>query len=521
MHERPVLILGGGINGAAAARELVLNGVPVWLVDTADLAFGATAYSSRLIHGGLRYLEFGEFSLVKESLDERARLLRLAPHLVKPLRLFIPVRNSWGGLTQAAGKFLGLPLGSKKTVHRGLRVVQLGLWLYDRYAKDGSLPPRSLHQPGEEGVPAVSTSVARQLWAYSDAQITFPERLVIDLLADAREIARQQGIGFRLLTYHRATLRGATVELIPTDGADVVATLEPAAIVNATGAWVDTTLARLGTPSSRLMGGTKGSHFVTYQPRLADLLKGQAVYTEARDGRPVFLLPFCGGTLVGTTDIPFEGDPAAAVATEQELEYLLSVVSEVFPDAGLTRGDITMHQCGVRPLPFVDAKTPATITRRHQLAWNEASPVPLVSLVGGKLTTCRSLAEETAAAVLARLGKPIATTSRERPIPPTEVDMGLVALKTAQRPFPTSLVRAAVESEWATRLEDIVERRLMLHFSPHLSRDMLAEIAAALVQSGRLWPADVAGSIERCTLRLRDHFGINLGTSPDVLGTKY
>ena len=125
MNDRPVLVLGGGINGAAVARELVLNGVPVWLVDTADLAYGATAYSSRLIHGGLRYLEFGEFSLVKESLDERARLLRLAPHLVKPLRLFIPVRSSWGGLAQAASKFFGLPTRSKQTVHRGLRVVQV------------------------------------------------------------------------------------------------------------------------------------------------------------------------------------------------------------------------------------------------------------------------------------------------------------------------------------------------------------------------------------------------------------
>src|SRR6478736_8509573 len=161
MDQRPVLILGGGINGAAAARELVLNGAPVWLMDAADLAFGATAYSSRLIHGGLRYLEFGEFSLVKESLEERARLLRLAPHLVRPLRLFIPVRNSWGGLTQAAGKFLGLPLKSKKTVHRGLRVVQVGLWLYDRYAKNGGLPPRSLHQLGEEEVPAISSEMAR------------------------------------------------------------------------------------------------------------------------------------------------------------------------------------------------------------------------------------------------------------------------------------------------------------------------------------------------------------------------
>src|SRR5436305_13673473 len=197
MDSPPVLILGGGINGAAVARELVLNGIPVWLVDSADVASGATAYSSRLIHGGLRYLEFGEFSLVKESLDERSRLLRLARHLVKPLRLFIPVRNNWGGLTQAAGKFFGLPTKSKQTVHRGLRVVQAGLWLYDRYARDRSLPPRSLHRLGDEGVPAVSRDVARRMWAYSDAQITFPERLVIDLLTDAREVAKAAGLDFR------------------------------------------------------------------------------------------------------------------------------------------------------------------------------------------------------------------------------------------------------------------------------------------------------------------------------------
>src|SRR5688572_10474880 len=191
MAEKTILILGGGINGAAAARELVLNGVGVCLVDTADLAFGATAYSSRLIHGGLRYLEFAEFSLVKESLDERRRLLQLAPHLVKPLRLYIPVRNSWGGLTQAAGKFLRLPLKGKRTVHRGLRTVQVGLWLYDRFAGRGNLDPRSLHQPGAQGAPNVSRDVAKWLWAYSDAQIVYPERLVIDFLKDAEQLAAQ------------------------------------------------------------------------------------------------------------------------------------------------------------------------------------------------------------------------------------------------------------------------------------------------------------------------------------------
>src|SRR5262245_19250738 len=527
MSDRPVLILGGGINGAAVARELVLNGVPVWLVDTADLAFGATAYSSRLIHGGLRYLEFAEFSLVKESLDERARLLKLAPHLVKPLRLFIPVRNNWGGLTQAAGKFLGLPGKSKKTVHRGLRVVQVGLWLYDRYAKSGDLPPRSLHRLDEADVPAISHDVARRLWAYSDAQITFPERLVIDLLADARGFARAKGLDFRVLTYHRATLSASVVQISPTDAVgrgspDPAPTLteglptrhgssveiQPSAIINATGAWVDSTLAHLPLPSRRLMGGTKGSHFLTYQPRLTELLKGQGVYTEARDGRPVFLLPFCGGTLVGTTDIPFEGNPATAVATEPELEYLLSVVTDIFPDAGLQLRDIVMHQCGVRPLPYVDASTPAAITRRHQLVWNDAAPLPLVSLVGGKLTTCRSLAEETAAAILARFGRDVLTTSRDRFIPATATDQSLAARATTSSALSAAAIADSIQNEWVTHLEDLVERRLVLHFSPHLSRETLTALANELVCHGLLAPTNVSAAIDRCATRLEQHFGV-------------
>jgi glycerol-3-phosphate dehydrogenase len=521
MNERPILILGGGINGAAAARELTLNGQSVWLVDTSDVASGATAYSSRLIHGGLRYLEFAEFSLVKESLTERSRLLRLAPHLVKPLRLFIPVRNSWGGLRHAATKFLGLPVKATKSAHRGLRVVQAGLWLYDRYAKDGNLAPRSLHRPGEEHVPQVSHHVANWLWAYSDAQITYPERIVIGFLADAQEIARQKGLEFRVLTYSRATLRGSTVEIRPSDdnqGAPI-ATAEPAAIVNATGAWVDETLARLPVPSPRLMGGTKGSHFLTYQPRLRELLRGHGVYTEARDGRPVFLLPFGDGTLVGTTDIPFQGDPATAVATGEELEYLLAVVADAFPDAGLTRADVAMHYCGVRPLPYVDAATPAAITRRHQLVWNDASPVPLISLVGGKLTTCRSLAEESAAAVLGRLGKEVEQSSRDRPIPALPFDKVSEAAADTDEPcisgtrLSLGLAQWAITHEWATRLEDLVERRLLLHFEPRLSRQKLADLAAALVQTGKLAASDTSAAIDRCAARLRSHFGIDLSGS--------
>ena len=516
MAERPILILGGGINGAAAARELVLNGQSVWLVDTADIAFGATAYSSRLIHGGLRYLEFAEFSLVKESLAERSRLLKLAPHLVRPLRLFIPVRNSWGGLVQAAGKFFGLPLKAKKTAHRGLRVVQAGLWLYDRYAgASDELPDRSLHRLDEPGVPQVSPAIAQRLWAYSDAQITYPERMVIDFLVDARRLAHEKGIDFRVLTYSRATLAGdgRTVEIRPAEAdsnSQPLETIESAAIINATGAWVDQTLARLPVASRQLMGGTKGSHFLTFHPRLKELLGGHAIYTEARDGRPVFVLPFLKGTLVGTTDIPFRGDPATAVATEEELEYLLAAVQEIFPDAGLSRGDVAMHYCGVRPLPAVDSKTPAAITRRHQLVWNDQSRGPLVSLVGGKLTTCRSLAAETAVAVLERLAKQVESTSRDRAIPRTPVDDCLFEEPTAWR----SAAQWAVENEWVTRLEDLVERRFMLHFEPDLSRAKLSELAEILIQQGRLAASDKHAGIDRCIQRLQSHFGLHLSPDP-------
>lgn len=517
MPDQPILILGGGINGAAAARELALSGQDVWLVDTADLAFGATAYSSRLIHGGLRYLEFAEFSLVKESLRERGRLLRLAPHLVKPLRLFIPVRNRWGGLTQAAGKFLGLPLRSRKTAHRGLRVVQAGLWLYDRYANDGNLPPRSLHRLDEPGVPRVSPEIANRLWAYSDAQITYPERMVIALLADAQELAKQRGSDFRIFTYSRATLRARTVEIRSSEeAAEALVTVEPPAIINATGAWVDAALARLAVPSPRLMGGTKGSHFLTHNAKLRESLAGHGVYTEARDGRPVFLLPFGEGTLVGTTDIPFEGDPATAVATEEELSYLLAVVADVFPDAALSRDDITMHQCGVRPLPYIDARLPAAITRRHQLVWNDQCPVPLVSLVGGKLTTCRSLAEETTAAVLSRLGRTVENTSRDRPIPRLPFEHEADEISDPDEPriagtsVPLCLAWWSISDEWATRLEDIVERRLMLHFQPGLCRQSLADVAEELVKRGKLATGEAPLAIDRCAMRLQSHFGIKL-----------
>lgn len=548
----PILILGAGINGAALARELVLNGLPVRVVDLRDISSGTTAYASRLIHGGLRYLEYGEFDLVRESLAERTRLLKLSPQYVRPLELFIPVKNRFGGLWTSARRFLGWEGAHPKSPPRGMWLVRMGLWFYDTYARDPTLPGHRLHRLDEPHVPRVNDRAYRWLCSYFDGQIVFPERFVLALLEDARRLALEQGIDFEVYTYHEARRDGRRVEISsrhPRDTSDAVVTeWEPPAIVNATGAWVDATLKRLDIPSKRLMGGTKGSHFFTGHEGLKQALKGRAIYAEADDGRPYFMLPFGEGTLVGTTDIPYEGDPADAIASDEELDYLVASTNHVVGDLKLTRDDIDLHYCGVRPLPYVDAATPGAITRRHWLERHADCEFPMYSVIGGKLTTCRSLAEEGAAEILSALGMEPTGNSRERPLPGAErypvgpgaveaewdrlaaqagwtrqqveavwwllgtrtseiVDRGVSPEVLDGTSLPRDVARYVIEHEWPATLADLVERRLMLLFKPGLTERCLRELAGMLVDAGRLAAADVDNEVQRTVERLRVYHG--------------
>ena len=316
---------------------------------------------------------------------------------------------------------------------RGLMLVWLGLVLYDAYARDPSLPKHRLHrvasgkaQPGT--APPVNPQEYHWLASYYDAQVTYPERLTLALLSDACQAAAAHGQRVQVFTYHEARLQGRRVSIarvsIARVGSDrvgsgppapdsqpidsrVVDSLEPAAIVNATGAWVDETLRRLAIPSEPLMGGTKGSHFITDHRPLADALGGRAIYAEARDGRPVFILPWAGRTLVGTTDETYTGDPGRAVASPAELAYLLDAVRHVFPQFALDDGRRQLVVCRRPPL----GPHPRDGARKRGAGSHHARPflqapsryggLPLYSIVGGKLTTCRSLAEESAATVLA------------------------------------------------------------------------------------------------------------------------
>jgi glycerol-3-phosphate dehydrogenase len=524
-----VLILGAGINGAALARELALNKLGVVLVDRQDIASGATSYSSRLIHGGLRYLEYGDFALVRESLGERTRLLRLATQFVHPLRLFIPVQNRFGGLMSAARRFLGLKDRPHpgRVMHRGLWTVRFGLWLYDKYARDPTLPKHESHRSTDPSVIQVDHAIYPWVCSFSDGQIVFPERFTLALLNDARQIAQANGTEFRVLTYHEAALAGPTATIRRVGASEIVEQFQPSAIVNATGAWVDHTLQTLGVPSKRLMGGTKGSHFITSNSRLQQLLARRAIYTEAGDGRPIFILPFAlpfvTATLVGTTDEPFPGDPTTAVATPQELKYLVAAVNEVFPDLKLTPSDIDLHYAGVRPLPYSDAATPGAVSRRHWMEENPNSQLPFYSIIGGKLTTCRSLAEESASQILKRLGLPHIADSSERPIPESEPIFAIRRKDTsptdnatsqsfttpllAGTQIPLDVVRQIIRDQWVTKLDDLVERRLMLLYHPNLSNDCLNQLADLLVEARLLFATEKSTAVASVIDRLKSHFG--------------
>jgi glycerol-3-phosphate dehydrogenase len=549
---KPVLVLGAGVNGCAIARELLLNGIAVWLVDKSDLACGATAGSSRLIHGGLRYLEYAEFDLVKESLAERSRLLRLAPQFVHPLKLWIPSSTRFGGLLSAPGRFFGWnwwPFPAPKS-GRGVSLIRAGLSLYDAYARDPLVPRHEVCNVATPQSPPFDQSRYRWLCSYYDGQVTFPERLVLAHLEDARQLALEKGLDFRLLTHHEATLHRDVVELRPTQRGttDAPSELRPAAIVNATGAWVDEALERLHVDSRRLMGGTKGSHLFTFNRALRDALAGQGIYAEAEDGRPIFITPLANTVLIGTTDVPITGTPDSAVTTDHERDYLLESVNAMLPAARLTPDDVDFHTSAVRPLPYVPASSPGAITRRHALVKHDNTAVPLFSVVGGKLTTMRALAELMTGTVLKQLSLPVVATTRERVIPggddyPRD-NAALVGAhdRIAQRfglsrasvaavwqlcgtrtasilevspstellpgtDLPVSFAQWSIRHEFATTLADLVERRLMLLYHQRLTKACLERLAELLTADGHLPPGDQQSAVAAEVERLAAHYG--------------
>lgn len=395
-----VLIIGGGINGISLFRDLTLQGVDAVLVERGDFASGASSASSHMIHGGVRYLENGEFRLVRESVQERNGLLKTAPHYVKPLQTTIPIYSTFSGILAAPLRFLTHRSG--KPQERGALLIKVGLTLYDTFSRDGGTVPRHRFLGRRKSLaelPHLDPDI-KYTATYYDASMHDPERLALDVLQDGRS-AHESAYA---LNYVEAVARDGDAVMLRDNLNGEKFTVTADVVVNTSGPWTDLTNDALGK-QTRFMGGTKGSHIVLDHPELLDATQGREIFFEHSDGRIVLIYPLKGRVLVGTTDI--EADPSEpARCTEAEVDYFFELIHHVFPQISLDREQIIYRFAGIRPLPRHEDTAPGFVSRDYRIEVDESGAVPLVSLVGGKWTTFRALGAALSDRVLGVLGRP-------------------------------------------------------------------------------------------------------------------
>lgn len=375
-REYDILVIGGGINGAGIALDAALRGYSTLLLEKNDFGGFTTSASTKLIHGGLRYLEYMEFALVRESLREREILLQNVPHLVKPLKIDFPIY---------------------KHSERGPLLIKMGMILYDLLSYDKSMPNHKVMfaKNGKklpESLKFLQPKGLKGIASYYDCQIKYPERLCLDtILAAEKE-------GADVLNYSQflgMESKNDSYTIKYKDGIeDKEFTTKAKFVINAAGPYVDEVNKLISTQIPRLMGGTKGSHILIRK------FKGgpeNGFYIEAiQDGRPFFIIPWDEYYLVGTTDIFYKDALNRVTATEDEISYLLKELNYFIDTDSFTRDDILYTYSGIRPLPYEPDKKERQITRKHIIHdHKEEGFKNYFSIVGGKLTTFRSLAEDT------------------------------------------------------------------------------------------------------------------------------
>ena len=488
-------IIGAGINGVAVAREAALRGLRVIVLDKGDFGSGTSAWSSRLMHGGLRYLEHGDLRLVHESLHDREALFRIAPHLVTPLPFVVPVF---------------------KHNHLPGWMFRIGMYLYDALSLGKSVPAhRAL---GKKAVrvelPGLNSDGLRGALRYYDGQVTYAERLVLETLLSAVRS------GAEAMNY--ATVSDVVVEngsargvRVHDDVADVDLTIGARAVINAAGPWADDLTAGHGI--ERMIGGTKGTHLIVDPfPGAPDV----AIYYEARsDNRAILVIPWNGRYLIGTTDDRFSGELDAVAGTPEERDYLLAETNSLIPGAHLTPASVLYTYSGVRPLPYRATGSTGSIPRSH-LILDHPQVAGLISIVGGKLTPHLSLGIEVVDRAAKRLGRTLRPSQvRKRPLPGaprgdwrSEADAlkqtlpwpaplterlvnvygtrvrDLLALTTSDPALGRVIgegssamlaaeVVLAIEEEAAVHLTDILHRRTMVGLEPGLAVAIDADVA--------------------------------------------
>ncbi|MDF1478524.1 glycerol-3-phosphate dehydrogenase/oxidase [Leifsonia sp. H3M29-4] len=548
LRDRPsasVLIIGGGINGIATFRELALSGVDVVLVERGDFASGASAASSHMIHGGIRYLENGELRLVRESVIERNRLLRIAPHFVRPLQTTIPIYSTFSGILAAPLRLL--THRQRKPAARGALLIKVGLVLYDLFSRDGGRVPRHRfagRSASLAALPQLDPKVAYTA-TYFDASVHEPERLALDMLLDglaagshARAVNYAEAVGTSgdaVIVEDRET--GERIELV----ADVV--------INASGPWTDLTNDALGRPTA-LLGGTKGSHIVLDHPQLLAATAGREIFFEHQDGRIVLIYPLKDRVLVGTTDTVADvREPARC--TEEDVDYFFELIAHVFPGIAVQREQIVYRYAGIRPLPRHEDLAPGFISRDYRIEHDPegSGRAGTLSLVGGKWTTCRALGATLAGRALELLGRTsdVDTSElaigggRDYPGDATARDawcvQNLPGLSEARARvlFDRYGTRAAAVAAWlaqgpdrevlgdvlsvrelaymgsterALHLRDVVLRRTNLAFVGAADASALDEVAAAM-REALDWSAErLADEIAECVRELTDLHGV-------------
>lgn len=510
--EYDVIVIGAGINGVGIALDAALRGLSVALVEKEDICSGVSAWSGRLVHGGLRYLEHYDFGLVHESLQERERLFRNAPHLVRPVPLMMPTfahnrRSRW--------------------------LVELGMTLYDLLSWRKT-PPMHRFLGRERTVrrfPGIARQGLKGSAVFYDGQVELAERLCVELAMDA--VAN----GAELLLHTRVDGpvmdggRVVGVTAVDEFTGERVALRAPI-VYNVAGPWID----RIFEPGSaieqpRLNGGAKGSHLVV--ERFPGAPTDVVYYESRRDGRLVLVIPWLDRVMIGTTDVRFEEDPDLARCDIGEAEYLLDEVNALIPQAALTMDHVLYTLSGVRPLPYEPGVPESSITRTHVLHDHAEDGLPgLVTVVGGKLTTFRQLSEDAVDDILDRLGRrDPGCSTRTRPLPGargldesalehelrragasprvarrlvhyygtgarevwalTRDDAALgIELHPASGLTGAELIHA-VDREHAATLADVLARRTLTAFEPGHGLESLDDIVALL--AGRLgWDADRA-----------------------------
>lgn len=386
-----LLIIGGGINGTGIARDAAGRGLSVLLVEQDDLASHTSSASTKLVHGGLRYLEYYEFRLVREALMERERLLTIAPHIIWPLEFVLP----------------------HSAEQRPAWMIRAGLFMYDHLAKRRRLPASRAVRFGPHPAAAILKPQNRKGFTYADCWVE-DSRLVVLNAIDARERGADVRTRTKLITARaEGMLWSADLEDRATGARE---TVTARAMVNAAGPWVGDVLStRLGRNTQKTVRMIKGSHIITRKLYEGDF----AFILQNPDKRIVFAVPYEHDfTLIGTTDIPYEADPAQVEITPAETDYLCESVSRYFRTP-VTPADVVRTYSGVRPLYDDHAANASAVTRDYVLDVEGGTDRPaLLSVFGGKITTYRKLAEHALEKLLPAMGRPTGTSwTASKPLP--------------------------------------------------------------------------------------------------------